>query len=377
MSIQIRLATKADAIACNDLHNKAYGNSRTLEQWSWTFGNGLFSDLELPFVVAEDEGIIVGTQALIPIQMIDEDGVYWSAKSEETLVASDYRGQGLFEKMYDKVFEVARASDFQSIWGFTPARKSFQRVGFNIPGDTSQLFKPLKPKCVITLIDNAGTNTEQVGLNGLFWKTLYLMAGVTASLYSGVREWFTRRFKSELEMVELHDLTSAPQQGGQLSEDFITHWGGTTIYRDQKYLKWRIFDNPYCKPNMVGAYVEGELIGYCGFSLGENQMGHIVDIFVTVPKSRDIAPGDVVYKLLASATNRMSDMGACGIRGWSMTTHKFDQLVAQEAKKLGYIFFDRGTAVVLNNSYETNCHRNTDEFECWSVTRIYTEGRTG
>jgi GNAT superfamily N-acetyltransferase len=377
MTIIVRLATKSDSKACNSLHNRSYGNSRTLDQWNWTFQNGLFTDLELPFIVAEDEGIIIGTQALIPIQMIDEDGVYWSAKSEETLVDPDYRGQGLFEKMYGKVFEVAKASDFQSIWGFTPARKSFLRVGFEIPGDTSQLFKPLKAKCVVTLLDIADSDSELVGVKDFFRKILYLMAGAIASLYSHAREWVTRRLKSGLEIVELHDLASAPEQAKKLCFDFIAHWGGTTIYRDQKYLKWRIFDNPYLKPNMIGAYIKGELIGYCGFSLGENQMGHIVDIFVTEPKNSDISSGDIVHKLLASATSRMSDMGASGIRGWSMTSHKFDKLVADEAKKLGYIFFNRGTAVVLNNSYETNCHRNTDEFENWSVSRIYTEGRTG
>jgi predicted N-acetyltransferase YhbS len=377
MSIIVRIATEADSKACNSMHNKAYGLSRNINQWKWTFQNQLFTDLELPFVVAEDKGKIVGTQALIPIQMIDEDGVYWSAKSEETFVDIDYRGQGLFEKMYEKIFEIAKASHFYSIWGFTPARKSFLQVGFEIPIDTAQLFKPLKAKCIVTLLDNKDNNSESTGLKDYFKKLIYFVLGAAASLYSHIKGWASKLFRVGLEKVELHDLTSPPAEAKKLCHDFISQWGGTTIYRDQKYLKWRIFDNPYNKANIIGAFINGKLVGYCAFALGENQTGYIIDIFAAEPKKSERISRDIIYKLISSASNRMSDMGACGIRGWNMTNHRFDKVVASEAKKLGYIAIDRGNAVVLHRSYNTNYQRNIDEFENWSVSRIYTEGRDG
>ena len=377
MSIKIRLATKADSKDCNSLHNRAYGVSRTLDQWNWTFQNQLFTDLELPFVVAEDKEKIVGTQALIPIQMIDKDGVYWSAKSEETLVDIDYRGQGLFEKMYEKIFEIAKVSNFHSIWGFTPARKSFLRVGFEIPIDTSQLFKPLKAKCVVTLLNTEDNNFKLTGLKNHFKKLIYLLSGAVASTYSRFRGWTSKQLRFGLEKVEMHDLTCAPEEAKKLCYDFIAQWGGTTIYRDKKYLKWRVFDNPYNKANMIGAYINGELVGYCAFALGENKIGYIIDILVAEPKKSERNSRNIIYKLISTASNRMSDMGAYGIRGWNMTSHKFDKLVASEAKKLGYISIDRGTAVVLHRSYTTNYQRSIDDFENWSVSRIYTEGRDG
>ena len=143
---------------------------RSLNQWNWTFQNKLFPELELAFIVAEDGGKIIGTQALIPIQMIDKDGIYWSAKSEETLVDVNYRGQGLFEKMYSKAFEVSKMYNFQSIWGFTPARKAFLGVGFEIPMDTSQLFKPLRLKCVNVLLNNDHNNSGLFGLKDFLRK---------------------------------------------------------------------------------------------------------------------------------------------------------------------------------------------------------------
>ena len=377
MSIIVRLATKADSEDCNALHNRAYGNSRSLDQWNWTFQNKLFPELELAFIVAEDGGKIIGTQALIPIQMIDKDGIYWSAKSEETLVDVNYRGQGLFEKMYSKAFEVSKMYNFQSIWGFTPARKAFLGVGFEILMDTSQLFKPLRLKCVNVLLNNDHNNSGLFGLKKIFKKILFLLIGAFSNIYSNVRQFLSTLNKSRIKTIKLKDLSSAPAQAKNLIIDFISQWGGATIYRDQQYLKWRIFDNPFIKSNMTGAYIDGELVGYCAFAIGDNEMGYIIDIIAVEPKDSKVTSRNVVHKLLSTASSRLSDMGACGIRGWKITNHKFDKLVAEEAKKLGYININRGTAVVLHKSYETNCHRKTIEFKNWSVSRIYTEGRNG
>ena len=188
MAVKIRLANQGDFKTCNALHNAAYDSARSLEQWAWTFNSSLFSEADLHFVLAEDEGKIVGTQALMPIQMIDAGGVYWSAKSEETLVDLEYRGQGLFEKMYEKAFEVARESNFESIWGFTPARKSFERVGFEIPQDTSQLFRPLRSDCITTLLRPSAGDSGSRSMKGFMTALLYTVAGLFASLYSAGRQ---------------------------------------------------------------------------------------------------------------------------------------------------------------------------------------------
>ena len=90
--VEMRLGTSADAPACNDFHNSYYGTSRTLAQWQWEFGRSPANNGSLPFVMALADSTVVGTQALIPIQLVDSRGAYWSGKSEETLVAESMRG---------------------------------------------------------------------------------------------------------------------------------------------------------------------------------------------------------------------------------------------------------------------------------------------
>lgn len=146
--MEIRLIRDNDIEACNALHNKFSPNPRTLEQWRWDFQSGLYESDQRPFAVVDDGGRIAGTQAFIPIPMIDHTGVFWTAKSEETLVDPDYRGQKLFDRMYDLLFEYARSHDLRYIWGFTPATKAFGKIGFQIPGMTEQILFPFRPRAL-------------------------------------------------------------------------------------------------------------------------------------------------------------------------------------------------------------------------------------
>ena len=103
--ITIRFAQTTDAESANRFHNLHYGTTRTVTQWLWEFDRSPAANGALPFVIAEFEGRIVGTQALILIDMIDQSGGFVTAKSEETLVDPSMRGRNLFARMYVPLLE--------------------------------------------------------------------------------------------------------------------------------------------------------------------------------------------------------------------------------------------------------------------------------
>ncbi len=91
--------------------------------------------------MAELDGEIVGTQAFIPVALVDRAGQYLSTKSEETLVSPSMRGKNLFHRMYEPLIAWAATHGVEYIWGFTPAKNAFEREGCLCPIKTSQLFR--------------------------------------------------------------------------------------------------------------------------------------------------------------------------------------------------------------------------------------------
>ena len=110
-----RLIAEGEEELCNNFHNRIDKRKRTTQQCKWDFVLNNYNKKPIPFTVVEDDGKIVGTQAFIPIRMIDKDGIYWTAKSEETLVDPDYRGNQLFEKMYSFLFDYAKEDGKETI----------------------------------------------------------------------------------------------------------------------------------------------------------------------------------------------------------------------------------------------------------------------
>jgi len=372
--VQIRLIKNNEFKTCNDFYNRIYGKRRTYQQWEWEFKNNNYKPDEIPFVVVDDSGRIAGTQAFIPIRMIDKNGIYWTAKSEETLVDPDYRGKQLFEKMYNYLFDYARDHKFHSIWGFTPATKAFKRLNFAIPGVTTQIFYPFSVKSVSSLlgkVDPKGGGTTLMKIKSAVYKS---GCGL-ARIFSDTR--FNLNKKKSQGDIEIKTLDSAPKEAGQLCEEFIKKWGGSTIYRDEEYLNWRIFNNPYVKANFRAIYFNNKLIGWIAFSLGDDGMGYLIDIMIGNTENIKYSPVDLIKLLLSDALIKVRNMGATGFRGWRVNDHPFDKMICQAAQKLGFYHLKKGHTVVLLNPDIKDNDFTQRVFDEMYISRIFTEGVFG
>jgi GNAT superfamily N-acetyltransferase len=365
--MDIRLAKTTDGPSCNKFHNRIYGRQRTYRQWHWEFAQRISEKDTLPFVYAMEGSDVIGTQAFIPIRFIDKDGVFWTAKSEETLVDPNMRGQNVFSRMYDLAFEVARNADYKSIWGFTPAERAFTRIGFEIPTYTKQ---------IICVIGFGGTSTITDGRMSLgpTSKVLLPLADLAMLSWSflirTVTYWKSRR----IEIVTLEDPEEIHER---LSKDFISTYGGTTILRDASYLRWRFFENPYCKATVLAAVMNREIIAYLAFSVDIEGKGHIVDVIAANPDHDIEIDRMAIRGLLSESIRRMRRMGAKAVRGWTLNDHKFDQLMRRLYYKAGFVKVSRGSAVVLHTNFGQVGRKDHGNFLNWYVTRAFTEGTNG
>ncbi|MDD4051607.1 MAG: GNAT family N-acetyltransferase, partial [candidate division Zixibacteria bacterium] len=249
--MEIRLIAAGEEEICNAFHNQFHHQNRTVSQWRWEFASNSPSGAPIPYAVVNDGGKIVGTQAFIPIRMVDRRGIYWTAKSEETLVDPNYRGQGLFEKMYALLFKYAEEQNLTHIWGFSAAIKAFTRLGFTVPGVTQQLFIPFSTRSVAAVLAGEHGDDAEGGRSGMKTHALR-MGGIAARMISAVRVGMTSRQVPA--GLRIQTMDEPHPQCGDLCQRFIEQWGGTTIYRDADYMRWRLFENPYVRGIVRGIH---------------------------------------------------------------------------------------------------------------------------
>lgn len=350
---------------CNEFYNKTYSSNRNMKQWNWEFCT-ICKD-NLPFTVVKENDAILGVQALIPIKLIDKNGVFLSAKSEETLLDQSLRGKGVFKDMYELLFKYAEENKIEIIWGFTHAVNAFKKVGFKVPGETSQLFMPLSTKSLEALNNNSNEATNQ-GFKNLILK----IALSGAQLISKIK--FSNKKNKYAKMnITIETMDKPPIESEQICKAFIKQWGGITILRDYDYLKWRIFDNPNIKPILKTVYIDSKLVGWIVYSVGHDYMGYILDLIVASSEYEKSKLEFAVEALIADAVESIMKTGAVGIRGWSINDHSFNLMVRKVSKRLGFYLIKKGEPIVMHSSNQNLLN----DINNWYITRIFTEGLNG
>lgn len=369
--MEIRFIENNEYEQSNEFHNQMYNINRNITQWKWEFE--VLNPDEHPYVITKENGKILGTQALIPVKLIDKEGVFLSAKSEETLLHPSLRGKGVLDKMYALLFKYAEEHKMHSIWGFTTATKAFLKLGFKTPKNTAQLFLPLSSKALNVLSESGSIKDGSKLKNGLF-KVAISGAKVVSNLKFSVHKNILKK-----QDIQIAIAVTPPVQAGRICKDFITQWGGVTIYRDEEYLKWRLYDNPNVKATVKTVYMNSKLVGWIAYSLGNDYLGYIIDLVVASPEIDRKKLEYAIKALLADAVVSVKSTGSLAMRGWSVNNHPFNVVVNRIAKKMGFYLINRGEPIVMKSidlEDEVN-HQSIEDIDNWYITRIFTEGVNG
>jgi GNAT superfamily N-acetyltransferase len=235
MAVEVRLLEDNQAELANNFFNQVYKTNRSIENFRWEFFDGPKG--KAVYVIAIDTAEtnfqkIVGIQCAIPIEFTNADGIHiLTAKSEDTLVHPEYRGQKLFERMYALLFEECKKAGIQYIWGFTPALKAFERIGFESPFKTTQallVLKPAKAFSHLTKLNSKNKLSDKFKIFGL----------TVLSLCVGLKRFTTTVSKNTLEQTNVNNKEAI----------FNSYYKQTPYYflrQSEVYLNWRISKNPF------------------------------------------------------------------------------------------------------------------------------------
>ena len=162
-----------------------------------------------------------------------------------------YRRSLVFIQMCQKFFRYEEEHGLVSIWGFTPSTQVFERLlGFQIPANTRQLFRPLRRSSVSQLLE------QYLG------RTVKASQGATGAGRTALRRGRDVRLIPDCWVAWLAPRGAGARAGdgarcsrpwGFLVRPLHAPVGWATVIRDQPYLRRRLFENPYVRSTVRAA----------------------------------------------------------------------------------------------------------------------------
>ncbi len=329
------------------------GHSVNEVVWTWEFER--LPD-QTVFTYLLDGSKIVATQSMLPINLRLNNKSSQTAKSESSFLDSEYRGKGLFEKLYNFAIDQAKMSGANMIWGFTPAEKVWRK---NLKFETFD--------CMITSslrlsggsfrdIRHKSSSSLKALLKYLLLKSKSFRTRYKILIQANGRENFTTT--SELDWKKIKFMYDSI---------IAKHPEIICLQLDPEYLSWRIVNNPNLKYDYLGICSDDNtLIGHCIYSKRDG----VVSISeLTCVEKKDILPVLLllVRQFMISGINEIIYWGNSGNNLNAAIFEVFKALGATERGDINMKFVLKN----LNSSYE---NKSILDVNNWYLNGLWTEG---
>ncbi len=358
MTIEVRLLMNEELTHANDFFNKIYKLHRAYEHFKWEF-------LDCPagsaiYVAAIDTSIktkmkIVGIQCAIPLLMITSEGQQiLTAKSEDTLVDPEYRGQDIFNKMYNLLFEECKKAGIKYIWGFTPAYKPFIKLGFKLNFKSAQLLYVNKPIAAYHYLSSLNPK------NKLIDKVKILGLSFLSKLNSFKSMPFSKLFDEinyKLENFELEIVSKTL---------FKENTNQLFLYEDREYFNWRIFKNIHNNnyKNLVFRTPDNKCVADVIINT-RGTVGYIEQIIFT-----EILSEKSKKAIIKQCLNVLTNLGVPIIRFLGFEANSINQSEVKLLIDIGFYKVTRGNWFVWK-SLDNNFNHEPENIV---LNRLFTQG---
>ena len=318
-------------------YNRLYKENRDSEKFVWEFHSPNAG--KAIYIIARDivKNCIVGSQCAIPIMLTNNTGeAILTAKSEDTLVDPEYRGLSIFENMYQELFLRCKESGIRYIWGFTSAKKPFQRLGFSLPYDHSQSLMAFDTVASYRYLSGLNPKNKVSDLQKIFGLCiLSRLNAIKLNSSSGLPRTFqvaSTHFDAS-ELKDHHKLIDVKSDEG--------FW----IRQDLPYLQWRIAGNPYHEKVFVVYFKKDtELVANLMFNHHKNGVWYLLsDTYSSgLSEKEKCAIHAKAIRLL-----RQKEKGHVKlIRTWDFSHNAYGRDEIRRRQRVGYTHLDRGVSFV-------------------------------
>ncbi len=330
--VNYRLAEEKDYESINAFYNKMYSANRTLEQFYWEFHNGPFG--AAIYVVALDDDKVIGTNCVIPIELMTYDNkTIRSGKSEDTLVDPAYRGQKIFYGIYEYLFEKCEEAGIEVIWGFTSAKKPFKKLGFTVPYDHQQSL----------LVSDVRASYKFLSALNVKNKALDKFKILGLCLMSKMKGLGTTLKKNTEYELRVNEEVSSDRINALIRSRFSKGDNSFAINQNTDFQKWRIYNNPnFHKVHTYSLYnKKSELMGVIVFNSHKNKVAYVCQTTFHEGVCKQ-----AISSILKEATKDLFSKGIVLVRNWHFDVNEYNREEIKLYKVSGYTYLEKGIGMV-------------------------------
>ncbi len=291
--IDVRSWRPDDIEGVNTLHNHPeFGSvakfpghtARTAAEWKWEFAS--HRPQTPPYIIAAHGPRIVGMQGYIPLEFLRDGKLLATGKNEDILIHPDYRGVGLLDEMYRLLFHRAALDGVAFLWIFTnTAARAVMRNGFVSLGK----FEAMRTRLIDGPTCGAPGRTTSAHLRAVGHPSQDCGSGVDCG--TGVSPAFSpprQRCHNDSKVV-IKPLVHPDERCDRFSFEFGRHIGGITIHLSARFLRWRLYDNPYRQYKVFAAFEDDRIIGLSAFKMEDHEaVGYVSELAALPGKRRDV-----------------------------------------------------------------------------------------
>lgn len=357
MSIQIRLLKDTELSLANDFFNKSYQTNRSFEAFEWEFvkspkGKAIYV---AAFDTNKTPEEVIGIQCAIPLDFKTSDNILLrTAKSEDTLVNPNYRGQDIFGKMYALLFEECSKCGIKYIWGFTPAYKPFQKLGFSLDFKSNQGLFVANIHGSFNFLKNL--NPKNKVIDTLKILGLCIFSKLKTAVSIPIK-------KTNLACKEIPHFTS----NFLLSNQYFEHSSSNQLFlhQDEAYLKWRILENKYANNYSCFEYtLQNEICAHVIINR-INSVGYIEQLLF----SNNLSNKHKLSIIKSTIEQLLKQKVSC-IRFLAFDYNETNKVEYQLLKKIGFVMIKRGNWFVWKSTSNDTTYKSQDVF----ISRLFTQG---
>jgi len=350
------LAEKGNANEIESFHNSIHNDDRNAEDWLWEY-EGLDPKGYI-FALLKDGTRIIGTQGMIPIHLSISGERALTAKSENSILAPDYRGGMHFSDLYEFAIVHCAEKGINLIWGFTTAVKVLRdKIHFTVhEGCIYESISVLDGKCVRARFSSMKWSSGK--------KTALSVFATLSSAYSAL---FRNKYRKQVVGYSLDNNLRNPSDMSRLYDVLRKKAPGLIhLDLDKKYVDWRISTNPNISYKPLYVYKSNELAAYCFLNVnGKSGIAYLTDFTFAEANAGDFLLTKIYDETRTARIGYISFMG-----------NSRNPLIAQTFKHLkGYGFIKKKSslAFIMRNIAHPDEERIYD-IANWYVNGLWTEG---